>query len=60
MKEATRKQIEAMKAQTIGVEIEMYGITRQNAAPTTPREGNGSSRGTRASEQGTTKKNARW
>ena len=32
MKEATRKQIEAMKAQTIGVEIEMYGITRQKAA----------------------------
>ena len=30
MKETTRKQIEAMKAQTIGVEIEM--ITRQNAA----------------------------
>ena len=32
MKETTRKQIEVMKAQTIGVEIEMYGITRQNAA----------------------------
>ena len=32
MKETTRKQIEAMKAQTIGVEIEMYGITRQNVA----------------------------
>ena len=32
MKETTRKQIEAMKAQTIGVEIEMYNITRQNAA----------------------------
>ena len=32
MKETTRKQIEAMKAQTIGVEIEMHSITRQNAA----------------------------
>ena len=32
MKETTRKQIEAMKSQTIGVEIEMYNITRQNAA----------------------------
>ena len=35
MKETTRKQIEAMKAQTIGVEIEMYNITRQNAAKAT-------------------------
>ena len=34
MKEATRKQIEAMKAQTIGVEIEMHSITRQSAAKT--------------------------
>ena len=32
MKETTRKQIEAMKEQTIGVEIEMYGIRRQDAA----------------------------
>ena len=32
MKETTRAQIEAMKAQTIGVEIEMYDITRQKAA----------------------------
>ena len=32
MKETTRAQIEAMKAQTIGVEIEMHSITRQNAA----------------------------
>ena len=32
MKETTRKQIEAMKAQTIGVEIEMYNIKRQSAA----------------------------
>lgn len=32
MNEKTMKQIEAMKKQTIGVEIEMYGITRQHAA----------------------------
>ena len=32
MKETTRAQIEAMKAQTIGVEIEMHSITRQSAA----------------------------
>ena len=32
MKEATRKQIEEMKNQTIGVEIEMYGIERREAA----------------------------
>ena len=32
MKETTRKQIEAMKAQTIGVEVEMYSIRRQDAA----------------------------
>ena len=32
MKETTRAQIKAMKAQTIGVEIEMHSITRQNAA----------------------------
>ena len=32
MKETTRKQIEAMKEQTIGVEIEMYGIRKQDAA----------------------------
>ena len=34
MKEATRKQIEAMKEQTIGVEVEMYNITREAAAKT--------------------------
>ena len=34
MKETTRAQIEAMKAQTIGVEIEMHSITRQSAAKT--------------------------
>ena len=28
MKEATARQIESMKAQTIGVEVEMYGISR--------------------------------
>ena len=32
MKETTRKQIEEMKNQTIGVEIEMYGIERREAA----------------------------
>ena len=32
MKEATRKQIEEMKNQTIGVEIEMYEIKRREAA----------------------------
>lgn len=32
MKEATRKQIEEMKNQTIGIEIEMYGIERREAA----------------------------
>lgn len=32
MKEATRKQIEEMKNQTIGVEVEMYNITRETAA----------------------------
>ena len=32
MKEATRIQIEAMKNQTIGVEVEMYGISRRDAA----------------------------
>ena len=32
MKEATRKQIEEMKNQTIGVEIEMYEIKRKDAA----------------------------
>ena len=31
MTEKTRKQIEAMKQQTIGVEIEMAEITRANA-----------------------------
>ena len=34
MKEATRKQIEAMKNQTIGVEVEMYNISRETAART--------------------------
>jgi len=32
MTEKTSRQIEGMKAQTFGVEIEMNGITRQNAA----------------------------
>lgn len=32
MNEKVRKQIEAMKQQTIGVEIEMYNITRERAA----------------------------
>ena len=32
MKEATAQQIERMKEQTLGVEVEMYGITRQAAA----------------------------
>lgn len=32
MKEATAQQIERMKEQTLGVEVEMYGITRQVAA----------------------------
>ena len=32
MKETTRKQIEEMKNQTIGVEVEMYDITRSDAA----------------------------
>ena len=32
MKETTRAQIEAMKNQTIGVEVEMYGISRRHAA----------------------------
>ena len=32
MKESTRAQIEAMKNQTIGVEVEMYGISRRKAA----------------------------
>ena len=32
MKASTAKQIEAMKKQTIGVEVEMYGISRQKAA----------------------------
>ena len=34
MKEATARQIESMKAQTIGVEVEMYGISRRAAAST--------------------------
>lgn len=34
MKEQTAKQIENMKKQTIGVEVEMYGITRRKAAKT--------------------------
>jgi len=34
MKETTRNQIEAMKQQTIGVEVEMYGISRKDAAKT--------------------------
>ena len=32
MNEKTMRQIEALKAQTIGVEIEMNSITRKNAA----------------------------
>ncbi|MBR2215970.1 MAG: amidoligase family protein [Selenomonadaceae bacterium] len=32
MKKSTELQIENMKEQTFGVEVEMYGITRQNAA----------------------------
>ena len=32
MKESTRAQIETLKNQTIGVEVEMYGITRRDAA----------------------------
>ena len=32
MKENTARQIENMKSQTIGVEVEMYGITRRQAA----------------------------
>ena len=34
MKESTRQKIEAIKAQTIGVEVEMYNITRMTAANT--------------------------
>ena len=34
MTEKTRKQIEAMKQQTIGVEIEMAKITREKACRT--------------------------
>ena len=34
MNEKTRSQIEAMKQQTIGVEVEMYSITRKKAAET--------------------------
>ena len=34
MNEKTRMQIEEMKKQTIGVEVEMYGITREKAART--------------------------
>ncbi len=34
MNEKTRAQIEGMKEQTIGVEVEMYGITRRMAAKT--------------------------
>ncbi len=32
MNASTAKQIENMKKQTIGVEVEMYSITRENAA----------------------------
>ena len=32
MNEKTRIQIEEMKKQTIGVEVEMYNITREKAA----------------------------
>ena len=32
MKAATARQIENMKKQTIGVEVEMYGISRRDAA----------------------------
>ena len=31
MNEKTRTQIEEMKKQTIGVEVEMYNITREQA-----------------------------
>ena len=34
MNEKTRNQIEEMKKQTIGVEVEMYNITREKAART--------------------------
>ena len=34
MTDKTAKQIENMKKQTIGVEVEMYGITREKAAKT--------------------------
>ena len=34
MNEKTRIQIEEMKKQTIGVEVEMYNITREKAART--------------------------
>ena len=45
MNDKTREQIEAMKNQTIGVEIEMNNITREKAART-DRAGFGNSRGT--------------
>ena len=32
MNAATARRIEEMKKQTIGVEVEMYGITREKAA----------------------------
>ena len=32
MKAATARRIENMKKQTIGVEVEMYGISRRDAA----------------------------
>ena len=32
MKASTAQQIESMKQQTIGVEVEMYGISREKAA----------------------------
>ena len=34
MNEKTRNQIEEMKKQTIGVEVEMYNITREKVART--------------------------
>ena len=34
MNEKTRTQIEEMKKQTIGVEVEMYNITREQACKT--------------------------
>ena len=49
MNEKTRIQIEEMKKQTIGVEVEMYNITREKAART--REENGKSQEIQAFRQ---------